>query len=328
MLMNRALRQLRIAAAESPNRVRPTGPADPMRSPVYPAKHDSRRWAPNAIGLGALLGIGALAGWLITDHLALFALLGVGGLTIISIIASAHGETHAAASNMTNIGTVSLDSALRSLAAIAEERDRELAGHSERVAENSVRIGQELGLSSNELHKLWWAGLLHDLGKIGVAESILNKPGPLNDVELVEVQKHPDYGASILSAFGGDVADISKAVRFHHEKWNGSGYPLGIVGDAIPLSARVLAVADVFEALTSRRAYRSALTPEQAAIYILRESGQHFDPSVVKAFDVCFRAGVLLFASQVPPLTGAAHNSSVVSAGLSIDNLYQSSRHL
>ena len=157
--MNRALRQLRIAAAESPNGVRPTGPADPMRSPVYPAKHDSRRWAPNAIGLGALLGIGALAGWLITDHLALFALLGVGGLTIISIIASAHGETHAAASNMTNIGTVSLDSALRSLAAIAEERDRELAGHSERVAENSVRIGQELGLSSNELHKLWWAGL-------------------------------------------------------------------------------------------------------------------------------------------------------------------------
>lgn len=196
---------------------------------------------------------------------------------------------------------IPLESALHSLAVITESRDRELGGHSERVAENSVTLGRECGLGDSQLEELWWAGLLHDVGKIGLAESILHKAGPLTDSERREVRKHPEFGAEIVFPFAKGFPAITDAIRYHHERWDGLGYPAGLTGEEIPLYARIVAIADVFEALTSSRPYRTALTAEQARTYVARESGTHFDPSMVRVFDVVYRSNGLHIAESVDP---------------------------
>lgn len=191
---------------------------------------------------------------------------------------------------------ISLESALRSLAEISESRDRELAGHSERVAANAVSLGRELGLGNDQLEELWWAGLLHDVGKIGLAESILHKAGPLSEAERREVRRHPEYGAEIVLPFARGLPAITDAIRHHHERWDGKGYPSGLAGSEIPLYARIVAIADVFEALTSSRPYRTALSAKQAHVYVSREASMHFDPTLVRAFDVVYRSNGLYIA--------------------------------
>lgn len=251
-------------------------------------------WLPGLIGTVTYLAIAALATTLLRDGLMAYAVLAVSGLVGIFYLESR--DRRRQGKTPLSLVRVSLDSALHSLAQIAESRDQELSGHSERVARNAVAIGNELGVHKHRLEELWWAGLLHDVGKIGLPESILNKPGPLTEDEKREVQKHPEYGAEIVSPFCSGFPAITDAIRFHHERWDGLGYPSGLSRNQIPLFARIVAVADVFEALTSQRPYRAALTAEQAAIYIRRESGTHFAPDVVKAFDVMHRSGALYVA--------------------------------
>lgn len=204
---------------------------------------------------------------------------------------------HAATSRLSE-ERISLESALHALAGISESRDRELAGHSERVAANSASLGRECGLGNDRLEELWWAGLLHDVGKIGLAENILHKAGPLTDDERREVRKHPEYGAEIVLPFARGFPGIADAIRYHHERWDGHGYPSGLAGAEIPLYARIVAIADVFEALTSSRPYRTALTVEQAYRYVNQEAGTHFDPSIVRAFDVVYHSNGLHIADS------------------------------
>lgn len=249
---------------------------------------------PRLVGAVSFLVIAVAAGMLLRDGLLAYALLGCGGLLGIHLFGTRH-RTRLDSGRLSQ-EQISLVSALHSLAQISESRDRELAGHSERVAENSVAIGREIGLDEEQLEQLWWAGLLHDVGKLGLSESILQKPGPLTEAERFEVRKHPEYGAEIVSPFCRAYPSISDAIRFHHERWDGRGYPSGLSGQQIPVLARIVAVADVFEALTSSRTYRMALTAEQAAIYINNEGGQHFDPSVVRAFNAQYRLGSLRVA--------------------------------
>jgi len=174
-------------------------------------------------------------------------------------------------------------STLRALTAALETRDLETHGHSERVVTYSLRLGREYGLDSQRLKALEFGSLLHDIGKIGVPDSILRKPAKLTDDEWVLMRQHPVHGQQILRGIEF-LEGAARVVGQHHEKWDGSGYPLGLSGDDIDLCARIFAVADAFDAITSDRVYRKGKPYEAAAKELEDWAGKQFDPKVVEAF--------------------------------------------
>jgi putative nucleotidyltransferase with HDIG domain len=173
---------------------------------------------------------------------------------------------------------------LRDLAQAAELHDGHTYGHCRRVAFNAERISEYLGMTQHESLVVRWAALLHDIGKAGVPDGILMKPGRLTTEEFEEVQKHCQMGADLLVAASAALADVASLVLAHHERWDGRGYPLGLRGKEIPLGARIIAVADVFEALTSERPYRMPVSKDEALATIAAGAGTHFDPDVVAVF--------------------------------------------
>jgi len=178
---------------------------------------------------------------------------------------------------------VSFLNAITALAYALEAKDRYTSGHSQRVAEMSVAIARELGLPPDRIDSIRLAGQVHDIGKIGVREAVLNKPAKLTDKEFNQIKRHCEIGEHILSPIVDDE-EILNMVRHHHERYNGIGYPDGLSGEQIPLGARILAVADAFDAMTSERPYREAMSAEEACAEIERGKGTHFNPEVVEAF--------------------------------------------
>lgn len=174
-------------------------------------------------------------------------------------------------------------STVQALAAALEAKDVYTRGHSIRVAKWARSCAHILGLSDEEEEQVYLAGLLHDLGKIGIQEEILLKPGLLTPEERKEMQAHPEIGARILEPARFPAAVIL-AVRHHHEDYGGGGYPAGLQGEEIPLLARIIRVADAYDAMTSARPYRQAFTPEEAREELKRCAGRQFDPRVVEAF--------------------------------------------
>ena len=175
------------------------------------------------------------------------------------------------------------DSTLEGWANALELRDKETEGHTRRVAELSTRLAQAMGVRDSDILHIYRGALLHDIGKMGVPDSIVLKPGPLTDEEWVIMRRHPQYAFDMLSP----IAYLRLALDIpycHHEKWDGTGYPRGLRGAQIPLSARIFAVVDVWDAITSDRPYRKAWSKEEVIRYIQEQSGRHFDPEVVKAF--------------------------------------------
>lgn len=173
---------------------------------------------------------------------------------------------------------------LRGFMSLLELKDSETTAHCERVARNAVVLGESLGLRGNELDTLYWAGYLHDLGKLGTPARILLKPGSLTKEEYDEVKLHTEAGAKVLEEVSPAFHDIALGVRHHHERWDGKGYPHGLAGEDIPLFGRILAVVDVFEALTSVRPYRPAFLPKDAMSSLREGAGTQFDPAIVKVF--------------------------------------------
>lgn len=174
----------------------------------------------------------------------------------------------------------SIGQSLLGLANALEAKDAYTRGHSERVGAWSRRIAVGLGLTAAEVETVTQAGLLHDIGKIGVPEPILRKRGALDAGEWAVMRRHPVIGAQIVSPFEC-LAGAAVVIRHHHERRDGSGYPDGLVGDAIPLGARIVAVADVFDALTSERPYRAALSRQAAIEHLVSEAGRLLDEEVV-----------------------------------------------
>jgi response regulator RpfG family c-di-GMP phosphodiesterase len=172
---------------------------------------------------------------------------------------------------------------LRALAGALEARDYETAGHSDRVVAYSLRLGRELGLGHKELIALEQGALLHDIGKIGVRDSILLKSGKLTEGEWVEMREHINYGLRIINGIDF-LSGAAPVVGEHHEKYDGTGYPSRLQGDMIHLNARIFAVADAFDAITSDRPYRKSASYADARTELVANSGRHFDPSVVNAF--------------------------------------------
>jgi len=163
-----------------------------------------------------------------------------------------------------------------------EAKDVYLRGHSQRVAELAGQLAEDLGLDETVCEDLRVAGRLHDVGKIGIREAILNKPGSLTREEFEHVQQHVRIGLDILEPLF-HIQQPLKYIEHHHEHWNGAGYPLGLAGEAIPLGARILCAADTFDALTSKRAYREPLEPMAAIEHLKVDVGKQFDPCVYDA---------------------------------------------
>ena len=172
---------------------------------------------------------------------------------------------------------------IQTLRYTVEAKDRYTRGHSDRVAEFSVLIGKYMGLSEEDLKTLRIGGLFHDIGKIGIPDAILLKEGKLDDNEYSEIKNHPSIGKHILSN-ASIFSSIIPIVYHHHEKYNGTGYPEQLAGDQIPLFARIAAVADTFDAMTSKRSYRNAIPLEYVRAEIEKCSGTQFDPQIAKVF--------------------------------------------
>lgn len=179
------------------------------------------------------------------------------------------------------------DEVVLAMAEAVEKKSPWTAGHSKRVTEYALSIAKALGWSKTQLEELSVMGLLHDIGKIGMPGMILNKTSKLTEEEYAMVKRHPEDGAQILSRMHTFLPYIP-AIRHHHEWFDGQGYPDGLCGEAIPLSARILAVADAFDAMTADRPYRKGLTPEDAMKRLQQSSGQQFDPEIVDVFKLAY----------------------------------------
>lgn len=178
----------------------------------------------------------------------------------------------------------SLDTVYR-LSRAAEYKDEDTGAHVERMSHYSSAIARQMGLDGDFVERILWASPMHDIGKIGIPDRVLQKPGKLDDEEWVIMRSHTTIGAEILKDASADFIKLAADIAIsHHEKWNGSGYPRGIKGADIPLAGRIVALADVFDALTSERPYKAAFTLEKALAIIKESRGSHFDSEVVNAF--------------------------------------------
>lgn len=169
-----------------------------------------------------------------------------------------------------------------------EAKDAYTRGHSRRVSEYAVKTAVRLGITGDQLEQIRLGGELHDIGKIGTREAVLNKPGPLSEAEFQHIRDHCTLGERILAPFLRDAAAVLRIVRSHHERFDGRGFPDGLAGDAIPLEARIVACVDAFDAMTTNRAYRAPRAPLEAVEELRRGSGRQFDPAVVDAFLAAF----------------------------------------
>ena len=187
---------------------------------------------------------------------------------------------------------------IRMLAAAIDAKDPYTRGHSERVARYSMAIGKNLGLPEREMRNLRISALLHDVGKIGIDDRILRKPGALSDDEFEVMKQHPAKGAAIMSGVA-QLIDIIPGMKYHHEKWAGGGYPDNLEGEAIPVQARIVAIADTFDAMTTNRPYQKAMELGYVVEKIKSFAGTRFDPRVVEAFANAVRRGDITIEEQV-----------------------------
>ena len=173
---------------------------------------------------------------------------------------------------------------LLQLVAALDVHDKITRGHSERVRAYSYSLGKQLSLGTEELDRLNWAALLHDVGKLDVSTEILNKPGKPTDEEWEQLRRHPLYGETLVEPLNEWLGTWTDAVGYHHENWDGKGYPRGIAGEEIPLGGRIVAIADVYDVITSARSYKEPASPTEARAELARCAGTQFDPRLVRAF--------------------------------------------
>jgi HD-GYP domain-containing protein (c-di-GMP phosphodiesterase class II) len=179
---------------------------------------------------------------------------------------------------------------IKALAEAIDEKDPYTRGHSDRVNRYAVVLAKQMGLGRNEIYQVHISSLFHDIGKIGIEDKILRKPAMLTDQEYAVMKQHPEKGAQMLSKIKA-MRDIIPGIRFHHERWDGTGYPLGMKGEQIPIPARIVAVADAFDAMTTNRPYQKAMSFETAIARLLDLSDKVYDRKVVLAFQEAFRGG-------------------------------------
>lgn len=201
-----------------------------------------------------------------------------GGLALLPVLYTVAIGKQNKRVQQTSIGVLEV------IARLVEAKDPYTAEHSQRVAQIAVEIGRVLGLPPQALDRLYHAGLLHDIGKLAIPETIIDKPGALNTSERLTIHGHPELGYELLQPLAQSLTTpVLQAIRYHHERWDGNGYPNNLQGNEIPLFARIISVADAYEAMTAERSYRKPFTPEEAVERLLADSGRQFDPRIVAA---------------------------------------------
>ncbi len=205
-----------------------------------------------------------------------------GDTQLLDAIAGFLGAFHENAARFTEQKNMFIGS-LEAVSTALDAKDPYTYGHSERVAMLGMRLAEAIGLSADEVERIRISGLVHDVGKIGVPESVLCKTGRLTDEEFEQIKKHPRIGYNILKGIP-KMADVLDGVLYHHERWDGRGYPDGLYGEAIPLYGRILGVADTFDAMSSTRSYRAAMMRDKVFAEIARCAGTQFDPALVNPF--------------------------------------------
>lgn len=218
-----------------------------------------------------------------TDEAEGFAVGGVDYITkpISPPVVKARVKTHLALAQTDQLRRTRLQVVQR-LGRAAEYKDNETGMHVMRMSHYAKIIGTAAGFSAARAELLLHAAPMHDIGKIGIPDSIMLKPGKLTEEEFAIMKKHPEIGAEILGEADSQLIALAKVVALtHHEKWDGSGYPKGLAGEDIPIEGRIVALADVFDALTSKRPYKDAWSVESSLEYIEKQSGIHFDPALV-----------------------------------------------
>ena len=188
---------------------------------------------------------------------------------------------------------------LSTFASTVELRDKPTGGHSSRVAHNARAVGMTLDLDREDLRAVYWAGLLHDLGKIAIPEHILQKPSALNEEEFRTMRRHSDIGADLLLSVSPELRPIADGIRSHHERWDGSGYPRSVSGEHIPLVGRIVSVVDVFEALTCKRPYREPRPVSEVLAFVRDRAGVWFDPMLVRITEDLYWKGEIFTADMV-----------------------------
>ena len=236
-------------------------------------------------------------GALYVDHLQAAGAFDEEDLHLLAALGRLAGDALARAI-LTEKNTQLFYGLIRALVSTVEAKDQYTRGHTERVTTYSMAIGEEMGLTEEERHTLQLGALLHDVGKIGIPEKILKKPGKLTPGEYEIMKRHPDIGADILEHVD-DIGEIADIVRYHQEKFDGTGYPAGLKGEDIPLYDRIVAVADAYDAMTSSRSYRRNFSEEEVMKEFHRCAGFQFDRRVVDAFFRAYRKGRI-----VPPPPG------------------------
>ena len=188
---------------------------------------------------------------------------------------------------------------LSTFASTVDLRDKPTSGHSSRVAHNARALAKAVGLAQETLRAVYWAGLLHDLGKIAIPARILQKPGSLTPDEITTMRRHSDIGANLLLSVSADLRQIADGVRSHHERWDGSGYPRQMHGEEIPLVGRIVSIVDVFEALTCSRPYRQPQPVPEVLEFVRDRKGTWFDPDLVPLLEDLYWNGDIYTAASV-----------------------------
>jgi putative nucleotidyltransferase with HDIG domain len=255
------------------------------------------------------LAVGLLAG-LISSPLVTGAFESAGAwlirTLIFALIGWAFGEAHellerrlrAGKELVKKLSTVQART-LSTFASTVDLRDKPTSGHSSRVAHNARAMAVAVGLAQETLRAVYWAGLLHDLGKIAIPERILQKPGSLTPDEITTMRRHSDIGANLLLSVSADLRQIADGVRSHHERWDGSGYPRQISKEEIPLVGRIVSIVDVFEALTCSRPYRKPQPVPEVLEFVRERSGLWFDPDMVPLLEDLYWNGEIYTAASV-----------------------------
>jgi putative nucleotidyltransferase with HDIG domain len=198
-------------------------------------------------------------------------------------------------------GASSSQSSLPALQGAVAIYDPGTGEHSARVAHAASAVGRRLGLPDPDIEAAWWGATLHDLGKLGIPVDVLHKDSALDEAEWDQMRRHPVIGADLLLAVSPSLSPVAEAVRAHHERWDGGGYPDGLAGEAIPILGRIIAIADAFDAMTRIRPYRvGVVSPADAISELRRQSGSQFDPHLVGLFIDLHDTGLIVAESESP----------------------------
>lgn len=214
------------------------------------------------------------------DPLFWIAVVLLGIITILGITDIYYGQRYTILQKAHEENTTILEQSFTTFAKIIDAKDSYTKGHSMRVAIYSRLIAEEMGMSKEDQHRIYMIGMMHDIGKIGVTDTILNKPGKLDNFERDVIQTHVDVGGDILKDLSA-IPEIADGARYHHERWDGGGYSAHLSGEEIPLVARIICVADSFDAMSSERCYRKSLSMNQIKDELELCSGRQFDPQIV-----------------------------------------------